>query len=64
MNPNGTKITSVAEVIKARNYPIIFATGYGSAGLPDEFGDYPSLQKPFQMEALAQAIDDVWKRSG
>lgn len=64
VNLNGAKITPVAEVIRARNCPIIFATGYGFAGLPDEFSDYFALQKPFQVEALAKAIDDVWKHSG
>ncbi|MBR0906666.1 hypothetical protein [Bradyrhizobium liaoningense] len=42
---------------------IIFATGYGFAGLPEEFSNYTALQKPFQVEALAKAIDDVWKHS-
>jgi CheY-like chemotaxis protein len=61
VNLNGAKITPVAAVIKARNRPIIFATGYGFAGLPEEFSNYPALQKPFQVEALAKAIDDLRK---
>jgi DNA-binding NtrC family response regulator len=63
VNVNGAKITPVAQMIKARNCPIIFATGYGFAGLPDEFRDYPALQKPFQTDALATAIEDVLKTS-
>ncbi|KGT79509.1 chemotaxis protein CheY [Bradyrhizobium japonicum] len=63
VNLNGAKITPVARVIKARNLPIIFATGYGFAGLPEDFSNYPALQKPFQVEALAKAIDEVWKHS-
>lgn len=63
VNINGAKITPVARVIKARNLPIIFATGYGFAGLPEDFSNYPALQKPFQVEALAKAIDEVWKHS-
>jgi CheY-like chemotaxis protein len=63
VNLNGAKITPVAGVIKARNLPIIFATGYGFAGLPEDFTNYPALQKPFQVEALAKAIDEVWKHS-
>ena len=63
VNLNGAKITPVAGVIKARNLPIIFATGYGFAGLPEDFSNYLALQKPFQVEALAKAIDEVWKHS-
>ena len=34
VNVNGKVISPVAELIKARNRPFIFATGYGSSGLP------------------------------
>ena len=50
-------ISPVAELIQARNRPFIFATGYGSSGLPPEYRDRPALQKPFQIETLAQMID-------
>jgi CheY-like chemotaxis protein len=63
VNLNGAKISPVADLIKARHRPIIFATGYGFQGLPEEFRDYPALQKPFQSEALATVIDDVLKPS-
>ncbi len=43
----------------------IFATGYGAQGLPEEFRDRPTLQKPFQMETLAQgAVNDAQGRRG
>ena len=61
VNVNGKVISPVAELIKARNRPFIFATGYGSAGLPEEFRDRPALQKPFQIETLAQMIDATLK---
>ena len=61
VNVNGKVISPVAEVIKARNRPFIFATGYGSAGLPEEFRDRPALQKPFQLETLARMIDATLK---
>ena len=54
VNVNGKVISPVAELIKARNRPFIFATGYGSSGLPEEYRDRPALQKPFQLETLAQ----------
>ena len=57
VNVNGKLISPVAEVIAARNRPFIFATGYGTQGLPPEYRDRPALQKPFQMETLAAMIE-------
>jgi DNA-binding response OmpR family regulator len=59
VNVNGKMISPVADLIKARQRPFIFATGYGSSGLPEEYRDRPALQKPFQIETLAKVIDAV-----
>jgi len=57
VNVNGKVISPVADLIKARNRPFIFATGYGSSGLPEEYRDRPALQKPFQLETLGRVIE-------
>jgi CheY-like chemotaxis protein len=59
VNVNGKVISPVADLITARNRPFIFATGYGSSGLPAEYRDRPALQKPFQIETLGRVIDQV-----
>jgi DNA-binding response OmpR family regulator len=59
VNVNGKVISPVAELIKSRNLPFIFATGYGSSGLPEEYRDRPALQKPFQLETLSKMIDSA-----
>ena len=56
VNVNGKAISPVAELIAARKRPFIFATGYGSSGLPEEYRNRPALQKQFQLEKLAQMI--------
>lgn len=61
VNVNGKVISPVAELITARHRPFIFATGYGSSGLPEEYRDRPALQKPFQLETLARMIDSTLK---
>jgi CheY-like chemotaxis protein len=61
VNVNGKVISPVAELISARKRPFIFATGYGSSGLPEEYRDRPALQKPFQLETLAKAIDSAMR---
>ena len=61
VNVNGKVISPVASVIEARNRPFIFATGYAAQGLPEEYRNRPSLQKPFQMETLAKMISNTLK---
>jgi CheY-like chemotaxis protein len=61
VNVNGKVISPVADLIRERNRPFIFATGYGSSGLPEEYRDRPSLQKPFQIETLARVIENTLK---
>jgi CheY-like chemotaxis protein len=57
VNVNGKVITPVAEALKLRGRPFVFASGYGAQGLPEKFRDCPALQKPFQIDALARAIE-------
>src|ERR1700743_602937 len=54
VNVNGKVISPVADLIKARNRPFIFATGYGSSGLAEGYWDRPALAKPVQPETLWQ----------
>jgi DNA-binding NtrC family response regulator len=61
VNVNGKVISPVAEVIEARNRPFIFATGYGTQGLPEEYRNRPALQKPFQLESLADMVERALK---
>src|SRR6266513_2195376 len=61
LNVNDKVISPVADLIKARNRPFIFATGYGSSGLPEQYRDRPALQKPFQLETLSRMIDTALK---
>ena len=61
VNVNGKVISPVAEVLAGRGRPFIFATGYGAQGLPEEYRNRPTLQKPFQMETLAQVLADTLK---
>ena len=59
VNLRGALVTPAAEVIQRRGVPIIFATGYGSVGLPEKFRDRPVLQKPFQIDALARFLKQL-----
>ena len=61
VNVNGRVISPVADLLKARNRPFIFATGYGAQGVPEDYRDRPALQKPFQIESLKDALDVTLK---
>lgn len=61
VNLNGRVISPVAQAVQMRGLPFVFATGYGAAGLPEQFRDRPTLQKPFQIETLANTIETVLK---
>jgi CheY-like chemotaxis protein len=56
LNLNGTLSYPIAEVIRRRGIPVIFATGYGTDGLLDRFSDCPTLQKPFSQQDFAEAV--------
>ena len=59
VNLNGEPITPVVEVLVARGLPFVFATGYGQRGVPEPYRSHPTLQKPFQSDALARALDEA-----
>ena len=56
VNLNGQPITPVVEVLVQRGLPFVFASGYGQRGVPEPYRSSPTLQKPFQVDALEQAI--------
>jgi len=57
VNLNGQPISPVVEILIKRGLPFVFATGYGQRGVPEPYRNTPTLQKPFQADALAQAIE-------
>lgn len=56
VNLNGHPISPVVEILVERGLPFVFATGYGARGVPAAYRQTPTLQKPFQADALAEAI--------
>lgn len=56
INLNGRQSFPVADAVRARGLPFLFATGYGSRVLPEPYRDAPILQKPFSLEELRAAL--------
>ena len=59
INLNGKQSFPVADVIRARGLPFLFATGYGSRILGAPYTDTPILQKPFSLEELRRALERI-----
>jgi CheY-like chemotaxis protein len=49
----------VAKRLRERGIPFIFITGYGNAGLAEEFRDVTTLHKPIEPEELARTLDGI-----
>src|SRR4051812_42718091 len=56
VNLGGASSYPVADVLRGRGVPIVFASGYGSGALIQRFQDCPILDKPFDQHSLEQAI--------
>jgi DNA-binding response OmpR family regulator len=52
----------IAEVLRSRGVPFVFASGYGSAMSGSGFETAKVLQKPFQLADLAAALEPVRAR--
>jgi CheY-like chemotaxis protein len=63
VNIAGREVYPVADALRARGVPFIFATGYGSARLPETHRQVPTLQKPYQAEDLRAAIAQALRRT-
>ena len=59
LNLDGKDTYAIADALQRKNVPFIFATGYGSAGLRQEYGNRPVLQKPFQQKDLEMALTEA-----
>lgn len=56
VNLNGELVFPVAEILKARQLPFVFSTGYGRVALPETFKDCEVVNKPFTMEELERKL--------
>lgn len=59
INVRGTLIYAVAEELKRRAIPFVFATGYDEAAIPDQFADVPRWEKPFDPATLVHTLPQV-----
>jgi CheY-like chemotaxis protein len=56
VNVGGRQIFPVADILRGRGVPYVFASGYGEAGLVDPHKGSPVLQKPFRQGDLQRIL--------
>jgi CheY-like chemotaxis protein len=59
VNLDGQEVFPVADILATRGTPFIFVTGYGGGGLPPNYQNRPTLQKPFQLDDLSKAVTNI-----
>ena len=64
INLGGEKVFPIARRLKDRGVPFIFSTGYGLAGIAEEFARTPTLAKPYGPGALHGMLASVFSKRG
>jgi DNA-binding response OmpR family regulator len=59
VNLNGRMSLPVAEQLRARSVPFVFATGYGDAGVAGLELDAPVVQKPYTIASIEEALASI-----
>jgi CheY-like chemotaxis protein len=59
INLGPEQVWPVADLLEERGVPFIFATAYGSGGMPERFADRTVLNKPLALHRLRQALTEV-----
>jgi CheY-like chemotaxis protein len=62
INLNGQKSFPVADLLRQRQIPFLFVSGYTSGGIADEYRNEMRLRKPFRTSDLAKAIVHLLSR--
>lgn len=62
VNLRGTMVFPVADELRARGVPFIFATGYDETSIPERFLDATQFEKPLDITRLADAIVPMLRR--
>ena len=59
LNLNGRMSYPVADELRLRRVPFLFATGYGAKILAPPYVATPTLQKPFHIDELRRTLDGL-----
>jgi CheY-like chemotaxis protein len=61
INLKDEPVFPLADLLIEQSVPLLFATGYGEASIPERYRQVPRWEKPFSPEALAQALPEIMR---
>ena len=56
VNLGGEMVFPLADRLRERGIPILFATGYECSAIPEPYACHPCLEKPLDVRQVAQAL--------
>ncbi len=56
INLQGEMAYALADALRARSVPIVFATGFDRGAIPDRYADIPLCEKPVDPQQVARAM--------
>jgi len=56
LNLGNERTYPVADALRERQIPFVFATGYGTDAIPESYRDVPRCEKPVEPVALARLL--------
>ncbi len=59
----GDRVFPVADLLRARKAPFLFATGYDPEIIPEQFARAPRLEKPFTAAAVISLLEALQSAS-
>lgn len=62
VNLNGQLVFPVAELLRERQLPFVFSTGYGQSGVLEAFRGYEVLTKPYTSNELSKTINGLFQK--
>lgn len=63
INLRGDAVFPLADVLRERGVPFVFATGYDEASVPPPYRDVPRWEKPFDPGELVKALPRLVRTS-
>ena len=59
INLRGQTVYPLADDLRRRRVPFVFATGYDARVIPDDYAAVPRCEKPVSREAVVNALRDL-----
>ena len=56
INLAGVQVFPLADILRTRDVPFVFTSGYGRDGIPNDYRDCAVLQKPYSATSIVSTL--------